>query len=195
MWRSAGSTYPSTKQFLRARSPGRFRYGGCNEHAGSYDPERLHGYRRSGGRRNCVLGGQRFHARFDFRPERQASPAMAKHTRRRASRTMGISGRAGIKAWTGTNSCVQSRVRRDRLRSSGARTLVAWVNPNAGGGRGIPDTHRRFDAGGRRYFRHIRPDREPAVAAASIQLYIDHGGTCYVSDNSPRLRICGRWWR
>ncbi len=52
------------------------------------------------------------------------------------SRTMGIQDAQAF-SLDGTNSYVQAGSG-ETATVSGARTLVAWVNPNAGGGRGMP---------------------------------------------------------
>ena len=66
---------------------------------------------------------------------------------------------------------------------SGARTLVAWVYPNAGTGLGMPiltggSTSAAGDIFG------IGGTTGTCSGAGQNQLYIDHGGTCYVSDIS-----------
>jgi len=66
---------------------------------------------------------------------------------------------------------------------SGARTLIAWVYPNAGTGLGIPIlTGRSTSAAGDIF--GVSGTTGTCSAGGQYQLYVDHGGTCYVSDIS-----------
>jgi hypothetical protein len=98
-----------------------------------------------------------------------------------ASRTQGVADAEAF-SFNGTNSYVQA-ASSETATVSGARTLVAWVYPNAGSGLGMPiltggSTGATGDTFG------ITGTTGTCSAGGQYQLYVDHGGTCYVGDNS-----------
>jgi hypothetical protein len=97
------------------------------------------------------------------------------------TRTQGVPGAQAF-SLNGANSYVQAASGETAV-VSGARTLVAWVYPNADGGLGQPvltggATYAAGDIFG------ITGTTGTCSGGGQGQLYIDHGGTCYVSDNS-----------
>jgi hypothetical protein len=97
------------------------------------------------------------------------------------SRTQGLPDAEAF-SLNGTNSYVQA-ASGETAALSGARTLVAWVYPNASTGLGMPiltggSTSAAGDIFG------VSGTTGTCSAGGQYQLYVDHGGTCYVSDIS-----------
>ncbi len=97
------------------------------------------------------------------------------------SRTQGVADSEAF-SLNGTSAYVQA-ASGETATVSGARTLVAWVYPNAGSGLGTPIlTGGATSAAGDIF--GITGTTGTCSAGGQYQLYVDHGGTCYVSDNS-----------
>jgi len=97
------------------------------------------------------------------------------------SRTQGLPDAQAF-SLNGTNSYVQA-ASGETATVSGARTLVAWVYPNSTTGLGMPiltggSTSAAGDIFG------ISGTTGNCSSGGQYQLYVDHGGTCYVSDIS-----------
>ncbi len=97
------------------------------------------------------------------------------------SRTTGIPDAQAF-SLNGTNSYVQASSS-ETATVSGARTLVAWVYPNASTVAGQPvltggSTYAAGDIFG------ITGTAGPCSTRGQYQLYVDHGGTCYISNIS-----------